>query len=147
MVSLDWILLGLRLLSTAILYAFLGFAFYIIWRDLKQANPTNVRAEVALCQLRVVTAGDEQLLKTGQLLPLQPVTILGQDPNNTIVINDTAASNRHARISRENGGWWLEDLGSKNGTMLNELPASKPTTLVNGDVIGIGQVRFRVELG
>ena len=36
--SLEWILLGLRLVATVILYTFLGLAFYLIWRELKQAQ-------------------------------------------------------------------------------------------------------------
>jgi len=36
--NFDWILLGLRILATIILYAFLGVAFYIIWQDLKKES-------------------------------------------------------------------------------------------------------------
>jgi pSer/pThr/pTyr-binding forkhead associated (FHA) protein len=81
-----------------------------------------------------------------EIFPLQPVTLLGRDANNTIVIPDSAASARHARLSRENGVWWLEDLGSKNGTLLNELPLSRPTTIEPGDVIGIGDLRLVLEV-
>jgi hypothetical protein len=40
--SLEWILLGLRLAATIILYTFLGLAFYLIWRELKQAQAQTV---------------------------------------------------------------------------------------------------------
>lgn len=145
--SLDWILLGLRILAAVILYSFLGVAFYIIWSDLKRAERLAAAQMQHLHCLRVVTPGEDQSLVAGDALPLQPVTYLGRDPDNTIVLSDSLASSRHARISRENGVWWIEDLGSKNGTTLNDLPVSKPTSLADHDLIGIGNLRFRVELG
>ena len=142
--SLEWILLGLRLLATVILYTFLGLAFYIIWRDLKQAKPQTAPDGQLYCLRVIVPAGDNGLA-AGQALPLQPVTLLGRDPENTIVINDASISGRHARLNRENGVWWLEDLGSKNGTLLNDLQLSKPASVTNGDTITIGDIRFQLE--
>ena len=143
--SLDWILLGLRVLATLILYSFLGLAVYIIWRDLKSAEQLAT-SQIQYHHLRVLTPGDDHELAVGDMVPLQPVTYLGRDPDNTIVLNDSLASNRHARISRENGVWWLEDLGSTNGTTLNNLPVSKPISLTHHDCIGIGSSRFQIEL-
>ena len=142
--SLDWILLGLRLLATVILYTFLGLAFYIIWRDLKQAKPQTEASGQLYC-LRVIDSAGDNGLAVDQTLPLQPVTLLGRDPENTIAINDASISGRHARLNRENGVWWLEDLGSKNGTFLNDLQLSKPASVTNGDTITIGDIRFQLE--
>lgn len=141
--SLDWILLGFRILSTIVLYTFLGIAFYIIWRDLKSAEIRNAAQTEVTAHLRVIATAEEKLMPVGEVLPLQPVTLLGRDPENTIALNDASA--RHARLSRENGVWWLEDLDSQNGTLLNGLPLSKSTPLANGDIIGIGSTRFRLE--
>ncbi|MCB0211169.1 MAG: FHA domain-containing protein [Anaerolineae bacterium] len=144
--SLDWILLGLRVLAALILYSFLGLAVYIIWRDLKSAEQIAA-SQIQYHHLQVLTRGDDQGLVVGDMVPLQPVTYLGRDPDNTIILSDSLASGRHARISRENGVWWLEDLGSTNGTTLNDLPVSKPTSLAHHDRIGLGNLRFQVELG
>ncbi len=142
--NLEWILLGLRLLATGILYTFLGLAFYIIWRELKSVETaTMTKFEASHC-LRVVAA-EESDLAVGQSLPLQPVTLLGRSLDNTIVLQDSATSAQHARLSREKGVWWLEDLGSRNGTLLNDLPLSKPTPLAQGDIIGIGNARLKLE--
>ena len=143
--SLDWILLGFRILSTIILYSFLGVAFYIIWRDLKSAETRNAAQTEVSDHLRVMATAEEKSMPVGQALTLRPITLLGRDPENTIALNDASASARHARLSRENGVWWLEDLDSKNGTLLNDLPLSKSTPLSNGDVIGIGNTRFKLE--
>jgi hypothetical protein len=146
--SLDWVLLGLRITATIIIYTFLGVAFYIIWRDLKWAQAQNASAPLLVTshRLRVVNPAADGTLAKGQILPLQPVTLLGRSADNTIVLRDTSASGQHARLSCNDGVWWLEDLGSKNGTTLNDLPLSKPAPLTNGDVIGIGNLKFRLEL-
>ncbi len=143
--SLEWILLGFRILTTIILCVFLGLVFYIIWRDLKRAEARIAAQPQATHRLRVMATAEEGGLAVGETLPLPPIIFLGRDPENTIVLRDAFASARHARLSRENGVWWLEDLGSQNGTMLNELLLSKPTPLADGDIIGIGQSRFRLE--
>ncbi len=142
--SLEWMLLGFRILSAIILYVFLGLAFYIIWRDLKSAEAQIQAQPEIVHRLRVVAADGS--FPVGETLPLQPVTLLGRDPENTIVINSALASARHACLSRASGVWWLEDLGSRNGTMLNELPLTKPTPLTNNDIIGIGDLRLRLEI-
>jgi pSer/pThr/pTyr-binding forkhead associated (FHA) protein len=146
-VSLDWILLGLRLLATIILYIFLGIAFYLIWRDLKQAQDQQfvVPPPRATDQLRVIAAAEGQPLVVGQALPLRPEMLLGRGPENAIVVNEANTLTDQVRLSQKNGVWWLEDLGSEKGTRLNNLPLSKPTPLSNGDIIEMGQVCFRLE--
>ncbi|HZE19558.1 MAG TPA: FHA domain-containing protein, partial [Candidatus Angelobacter sp.] len=44
---------------------------------------------------------------------------LGRGPDNKIVVNDSAVSRKHAEIVRRGGGYWIDDLKSKNGTKLN----------------------------
>ena len=143
--SLEWILLGFRILAAIILYTFLGVAFYLIWRDLRRAAAQTENQPEVVHQLRVVASVGNGTLTVGEALSLEPVTWLGRDPDNTIVIEDSSASARHARLCQQNGLWWLEDLGSQAGTMLNDTPVSRPTLLSNGDVIGIGKSRLRLE--
>jgi pSer/pThr/pTyr-binding forkhead associated (FHA) protein len=61
-------------------------------------------------------------------------------------VPDTFASAEHALISWRGGQWWLEDLGSRNGTRLNDETVTAPTVLSAGDVISIGQVKLKVEI-
>lgn len=143
--SLEWTLLGLRILAAVILYTFLGLAFYLIWRDLRHAAGELENQPQMKLQLRVVDSVGMGALKVGQTLTLQAVTLLGRDPANTIVLDDGTVSARHARMCRQDGVWWLEDLGSQSGTTLNDLPLQNPTPLTSGDIIGIGQLRFKLE--
>lgn len=59
-----------------------------------------------------------------------------------IRLEDPFASSRHARISREGSVVVIEDLGSTNGTYLNEEPLSGPQPLHDGDRIRIGDSEF-----
>jgi hypothetical protein len=62
-----------------------------------------------------------------------------------IVLDDPFASGRHARIDRQGGVLVLEDLGSTNGTYLNEELVTGPQPLHPGDRIRIGDSVFTVQ--
>jgi pSer/pThr/pTyr-binding forkhead associated (FHA) protein len=59
---------------------------------------------------------------------------------------DTYVSSYHARLDRRDDEWWLTDLDSRNGTRLNDVAITKSVPLVDGDVIGIGQVELKLEI-
>jgi hypothetical protein len=59
-----------------------------------------------------------------------------------IRLEDPFASSRHARITREGTVLVIEDLGSTNGTYLNEEPLSGPAPLHDGDRVRIGDSEF-----
>ncbi len=69
-------------------------------------------------------------------LDQQPLTI-GRRPDNPIVISDSFASGRHAMIGWDGTQYYVEDLKSSNGTLLNDQPVTR-ATLRGGDVIRIG---------
>jgi hypothetical protein len=58
--------------------------------------------------------------------------------------NDTYVSQMHAKISNRNGSWVVEDLGSTNGTYLNQRKVTVPTELSPGDRIRIGKTSLEV---
>jgi DNA-binding winged helix-turn-helix (wHTH) protein len=72
--------------------------------------------------------------------------VLGRDEDAAVRIDSVRVSRRHARIRISADGAVLEDLGSKNGTMLGERPVRGPVRLADGDQILLGSVRltFRV---
>lgn len=93
--------------------------------------------------LLVVTAGP----LTGTALPLGNQDIqIGRAPNNSLILDDSYASSHHARIFNSNGAWWLEDLGSTNGTLLNGNPVRSPLRLHPGAPITIGQTVMEFQL-
>lgn len=72
--------------------------------------------------------------------------ILGRSKEATVFVDDVGVSRQHARITIDGRGATLDDLGSKNGTMLNGRAIAVPTLLEDGAVIVLGAtaLRFRV---
>lgn len=85
--------------------------------------------------------------KTGQRIPLKnPKVKIGRDPSNQVVIpDDTFTSRHHAWITLDDGDFWLEDLGSTNGTLLNGHPVVKRQVLSSGDKIRVGHTELTFE--
>ena len=74
------------------------------------------------------------------------VITLGRDPDNTIIIDTDSVSRRHARIESYMSHKYLVDLGSTNGTYLNDKPAVR-CKLNNGDLVKIGDTIFKFLCG
>ena len=84
---------------------------------------------------------------TGQVFPLTqaPVTI-GRQADSTIVLADPQASRQHAAISWQTGTFIIQDLGSANGTYVNDRRITAPQPLRDGDAIRIGNTFFDARL-
>src|SRR5260370_17783371 len=65
----------------------------------------------------------------------QVVTTIGPTNANHLIISGRTVSRRHARLMFDNGQWFLVDLGSANGTMVNNVRIYQQGTLRDGDVI------------
>ncbi|WP_425955527.1 FHA domain-containing protein FhaB/FipA [Xylanimonas sp. McL0601] len=84
----------------------------------------------------VVVAGPLQ----GTSLPLTGSSILiGRSPGSTLVLDDDYSSSRHARIFPQGGQWYLEDLGSTNGTFLGDQQVTGVVLLPPGVGVQIGR--------
>jgi pSer/pThr/pTyr-binding forkhead associated (FHA) protein len=68
-----------------------------------------------------------------------PETIIGRDASCHVTIPDASVSHRHARVYHSDGEWYVEDLGSTNGTFVNERPLTRPVVLRPGDTVSIGR--------
>ena len=77
-------------------------------------------------------------------LPKEMVTV-GRAPDNDVVVSDPATSGRHGRIEVRAGAFWISDLGSTNGTLVNGEPVIEKQ-LSDGDLIAIGQNTMRFTL-
>jgi len=82
----------------------------------------------------------------GSMLPLTaglPITI-GRAPSNTLVIEDDYASGHHARLYPSDKGWVIEDLGSTNGTFVDNAPLLGSMVLPIGTPVTIGHSAFKL---
>jgi pSer/pThr/pTyr-binding forkhead associated (FHA) protein len=70
---------------------------------------------------------------------------IGRSPRTDVQIEDTFASARHARVSERDGLYYLEDMGSTNGTYLNGRRLGSPELLRAEDRFRIGDTEFRYQ--
>ncbi len=143
--SLDVVLLFLRVVAGLLLLLFLLALFVMLWRDYGIVSREVASRRRSLGRLVVIKA-DGTVLKPGTAFPLLPLTSLGRAPSNTIMLDDSFASNEHALVALRGGRWWLEDRGSSNGTLLNGYRIQESVVISTGDVICVGQVELKLEL-
>lgn len=143
--SLDIVLLILRVTIALTLYSFLAVMLVFVLRDLKAAGRHLDESQHPSGKLVVIESKDAPL-ETGQIYPLKRLTTLGRGPTNTLVLPDSFASMFHAQITHRGGQWWLQDQQSHNGTLLNDVLLSEAVVLSSGDIIAIGRTKLLVEL-
>ena len=68
--------------------------------------------------------------------------IIGRDPDVEVLVSSPLVSRRHARITLSGGEARLEDLGSKNGTLVGQVAITGPHLLRHGETITIGDIEF-----
>jgi DNA-binding winged helix-turn-helix (wHTH) protein len=73
-------------------------------------------------------------------------TIIGRDPGAAVFLDDASVSRRHARILVSDGGVTLEDLGSKNGTHVQEKRVEAPVPHADGANVRIGSVALTLRI-
>jgi type VI secretion system FHA domain protein len=102
-----------------------------------------------MLKLRIAMTGSEDTILSEHVVAKDAVAI-GRIMGNDVVLPDVEkrVSSKHARLERNAGGWRLIDLGSTNGTFLNDrrMDAQAPAPLKNGDRISIGLFQLRVVL-
>lgn len=133
---IDVVLLIGRLLFVAMLYLFL-FAIMrtgigMVRGQRKKERTWNLSVEKGPKELRGVS------------IVVHGPVVVGRSPNADIVIGAGYVSARHARFVLMGQNLFVEDLGSTNGTAVDGQLIEEPTSLVDGDVVTIGDVSIRV---
>ena len=136
------VVLFLRLLLVIALYAFLGVALWVLWKQLEQTSERIAKRQIPSIRLQVRVGSQAPVA----LAFAQSEVSVGRDPRSDVPLQDEAVSVRHASLTFHHGQWWLQDLGSKNGTRLNSQQVAGATVLTNGDDIQCGQARLSVGL-
>ena len=76
----------------------------------------------------------------GKQFPLEKDVEVGRSAENGVSMPDAGVSRRHAKLTRRSGGWYVQDLGSQNGTALNGRQLERETRLTDGDTLSFGGV-------
>ena len=155
---LEPVSVGLKFGFLAVLYLFLLWVARSALKDLRRASRADRSPVVTsdatgmFAAVDGLQAGSDEfeprLLveraaghETGVAYDLMDGATLGRG-DVEIRLDDPYASSRHARISRQGHVLVIEDLGSTNGTYLNEEPLNGPQPLHPGDHIRIGDCEF-----
>ena len=133
------VFLALRLVLVVCLYAFLAGAFYTIWIDLKRQSEIITSHKIPA--LTLSRFDDKRSFHFSK-----PEVRIGRDPACDCLLEDQTVSTQHAYLSFHHNQWWLEDLGSTNGTFLNQTPVSAPMVVTLGDQIRCGQVNLGISI-
>lgn len=147
-----------ELTMTAIRYGLLALLWFFVFAvvgvlrsDLYGAKTGGGRASRAVSREtksktpRAVRKGPTHLAiiegaMRGTTLPLsESGTLLGRNPECSLVLSDDFASGRHARIYPESDGWYLDDLGSTNGTYIGAERIGEHVRVEPGTRIRIGR--------
>jgi DNA-binding winged helix-turn-helix (wHTH) protein len=108
-----------------------GYAFS---GDVREVPSTAFREEPPPAWL--VWNGQTLALRSGE-------NLVGRDPRSQVWLDVAGVSRRHARITLRAGSAVIEDLGSKNGTIVGARPVTAPTILSDGDAIECGPVALQ----
>jgi pSer/pThr/pTyr-binding forkhead associated (FHA) protein len=154
---LDPVSVALKFGFLAVLYLFLLWVARSALKDLRRANEGVIGRGAALPAqpqpapdaTGIHRVGDQVFLavesapghQSGSRYDITSGATIGRG-DVEIVLEDPFASSRHARIERQGGVMVLEDLGSTNGTYLNEELLSGPQPLHAGDRVRIGDSVF-----
>ena len=139
---------------SALKYGLFALLFLFIWRSMRWVVRGLSVAEAAAGE-----RGGRRARDAAPTLPPGPSTLLvqgrsdakprtvrlsasmtvGRAPECELRLDDTYASQQHARLFAKNNSWFVEDLGSTNGTFVNDQKLAAPAMLQPGDKVRVGQ--------
>lgn len=156
----ELVVLGLKLGFLAALWLFILFTGNVIRTDLfgrklsaaelaatgalAAGDPVpklSKRAERKLPRTLKVTHGPQ----SGVSLPLGQPILIGRAADCQLLLDDDYVSTRHARITLGPAGYQLEDLGSTNGSFVNNARITTPTAIGPSDTVRIGRTLMVLE--
>ena len=139
-ITFNVLLWAVRIAFLLLLYVFLIRSFGVLHRAMR----TESLAAKALGVL-VVERSPARTPRVGERLTLRASNTMGRDAGNDIALPDEAASARHATLEARDGEWFIEDLGSTNGTLVNGVRIERRERVRPGDEIAIGRIALRLE--
>jgi pSer/pThr/pTyr-binding forkhead associated (FHA) protein len=156
----------LKFCLVALIYLFLARVLRAVWVEIttdrapspSPANNASAAASTTHAPATAATSGRkarrapttptlkvlEPIEQLGTLHPMVEEMTIGRAPGCAIVIIDSFASQLHARVFHRDGAWFVEDLGSTNGTWVNRSRVHGPAKLHVGDRLKVGDTVMEV---
>lgn len=131
-----------KIIIIGIVYIIIFIALRIMYKDIKGGGrKTTPKSYFGLEIINVISNSN---LSKGSVIPINGEVTIGRKNNNMLVLDDQYVSGYHARVFIRNNEYVIEDLGSTNGTVLNDQTISGKVYLHIGDEIRIGSTIFKV---
>jgi hypothetical protein len=86
----------------------------------------------------------EPLDLAGERIDVDRAVTIGRSPECDVQLQDTYLSSRHARVANDDGELSIEDLGSTNGTYVNQELVKGRVLIERGDIVQVGGILFEV---
>ena len=125
-----------------IIYVIIFMALRIMYKDVKNGDKKKILKKSL--GLEIVAVPENSNLRKGSIIPINRLVTLGRKEDNIVILNDPYASGYHAKVYVKNTDYYVEDLKSTNGTLLNEERVEGRVMLESGDEIRIGSTLFKV---
>lgn len=137
---------------SALKYGLLALLFLFIWRAMRwvvrglnvDRTPATPRGGVAVTPARQTMLLVQPDGQKAFPFRLEGPTTIGRAPECELRLEDTYVSQQHARIFDRDANWYVEDLGSTNGTFVNEQKLVAPAMLTPGDTIRVGTTKVEL---
>ena len=153
----DPISVALKFGFLAVLYLFLLFVARSAMKDLRRTTapaPDATGFHAAPAMAEVARGADAFLvalrgggLHADERFDLIGGLSIGRSKDADVQIDDRYASGIHARVFARRDRYFVEDMGSTNGTLLNGATLKGEAELIDGDTVQIGDTEFRLETG
>ena len=149
----DPVAVALKFGFLAVLYLFLLWVAWSATRDVAGRRRQRVYADESPGRDGGAPPGVQPRLVViaamghapGTVFEVDDEAVLGRAPTSDVPIDDAFASSAHARVFPRGQSMYIEDLGSTNGTYLNERQLQAPEQLRADDTIRIGETEYRYE--
>ncbi len=137
------IAMATKYVLTFVIYMFILKIAKLIYLDIKTMTDGE-ESKATTPHLRLLSSMDQTGQNTvTEVFPLKnALTIVGRSLECEIVISDPHISSKHIQINKTGQGFTISDLGSVNGTYINDVKLLNPVMLRNGDEILIGVTKL-----
>lgn len=146
-------------LFLVLLYLFVARAVRAVLRDLSAAQPERAPARAPAPRRPAAPTARRERRPRGRPAELvvhgpqgRPRVVrldsgdvtFGRSEAATVMLVDAYVSDRHARVFQDGDDWLVADLGSTNGTYLNQVKVTTPTPIAAGDQLAMGKTTVEV---
>ncbi|MEN8905227.1 MAG: FHA domain-containing protein [Clostridiales bacterium] len=137
---MDILVLIVKVVFILIIYTFIFWIIKLIYLDIKFISKKSQKKS-DMPYLKLLNLIDNINFKLSESYVIGNRTFIGRNRGNDIVLDAPFFSGKHACIFKQNNNYFIEDLGSKNGTFVNgQAIRNDPIPIKNGDIVQLGQI-------